>query len=432
MFTSLELSGYRLLDEFQADFQQLTVVIGANASGKSTLIDALQLICDSMHYPMETALNVHGGMYSILSATDRYGQPDRDLRWRLSFRKPDPAFFWGRIPLEASVDYTFEVALGNAPDGRVTPNYETLRRRDPAPSYDEPFKYMESTAYRSMVFDRASRRLVPFDQILPSQTEQAGIGAVPGDTSTAPAVAEPTLRLSQMRFLNELPVLSNARLLLASMAFYPSFDIGRSSRLRTSPAEIRKQTVLFSSGENLGTVLHELLNTFDFRNSADELRSFLRAAYPAFEEITAETALGGPPRVLVRVREKGMKRSMDLWDLSDGMLRFLCLCAALLNPFPPSLIAIDEPEAGLHPKLLPIVGDLIHRASESTQVLITTHSPDLLNRFGLGEVAVMAREDTHVKWFRPASRKSLQQMLEQVSGETLGDLQRSGELEAHA
>jgi len=123
---------------------------------------------------------------------------------------------------------------------------------------------------------------------------------------------------------------------------------------------------------------------------------------------------------------------MDLWDLSDGMLRFLCLCAALLNPIPPSLIAIDEPETGLHPKLLPIVGDLIHRASESTQVLITTHSPDLLDRFSLDEVAVMAREDVDVKWFRPSTRASLVTMLKQVSSETLGDLQRSGEFEAHA
>ena len=125
-----------------------------------------------------------------------------------------------------------------------------------------------------------------------------------------------------------------------------------------------------------------------------------------------------------------MQRPMELWDLSDGMLRFLCLGAALLNPLPPPFVAIDEPEAGLHPRLLPIIADIIKTASEKTQVLITTHSPDLLSQFDLGDVAVMLREGPHAVWRRPGSRTSLRKMLESVAGETLGDLHRTGELEA--
>ena len=127
-----------------------------------------------------------------------------------------------------------------------------------------------------------------------------------------------------------------------------------------------------------------------------------------------------------------MDRSMDLWELSDGMLRFLCLTVALLNPVPPPLIAIDEPELGLHPRLLPIVADLIKTASEKTQVLVTTHSPDLLSCFDISDVAVMTRDEDSIssRWKRPADRESLVQMLKSVEGETLGDLHRSGELEA--
>jgi predicted ATPase len=127
-----------------------------------------------------------------------------------------------------------------------------------------------------------------------------------------------------------------------------------------------------------------------------------------------------------------MKRSMELWELSDGVLRFLCLGAALLNPVVAPLVAIDEPELGFHPRLLPVVGDMIKTASERTQVLITTHSPDLLSRFSIDEVAVMTRADDgpRANWIRPANRKTLVQMLENVMGETLGDLHRTGELEA--
>ncbi len=240
--------------------------------------------------------------------------------------------------------------------------------------------------------------------------------------------------LSQIRFFNEFPVPSSVRFLLANMAFYPGFDVTQSSSLRTKAAEIRPITTLSTNGDNLGTVLHEILTRYDYRAAAEELRDFLRAAFPAFEEIHCDTTFGSPPQVLVGVREKGMSRSMNLWDLSDGMLRFLCLATALLNPQPPLLVAIDEPEMGLHPGLLPVVAEMIKTAAERTQVLVTTHSPELLNCFDIADVAVMARDADNAKvvWHRPANRKTLVEMLENVAGDTLGDLHRSGELEAGA
>ena len=184
------------------------------------------------------------------------------------------------------------------------------------------------------------------------------------------------------------------------------------------------------NGENLGTVLHELLTRAAYKSTADELKDFLRVAYPSFDDIFAETVFGATPKVLVRVKEKGLDRSMELWELSDGVLRFLCLSSALLNPMPPMFIAVDEPEIGLHPRLLPIVADMIKTASESTQVLVTTHSSDLLNCFGIDDVAVMSRDKNKISWQRPGTRTSLRKMLENVVGDSLGDLHRSGELEA--
>jgi len=242
---------------------------------------------------------------------------------------------------------------------------------------------------------------------------------------------ETRLLLSRMRFFNEYPQPSYIRFLLSTCAFYPGFDASARSPIR-SAFEIKPLTALSTSGDNLGTVLHEILTRSNHRDAADELRHFMGLAYGTFEDIFAETTYGTPPKVVVRVREKGMTRPMELWDLSDGMLRFLCLAVALLNPVPPSAVFIDEPEAGLHPRLLPIVGDMIKTAAEERQVVVTTHSPDLLNCFGLEHVAVMKREGNKALWYRPGSRETLRQMLESVTGETLGDLQRSGELEAMA
>ena len=285
------------------------------------------------------------------------------------------------------------------------------------------------------IFDKKQRQLVSFDEAQSTPDvvrESDSAEATLRSGLQQPAQQDPALLLSQIRFFNEFPIPSSVRILLERMAFYPGFDVTRSSTLRTRAADIKPVTALSPNGDNLGTVLHEILTRYDYRSAAEELRDFLRVAYPAFEAIHCETTFGTPPQVLVRVREKGMSRSMELWELSDGMLRFLCLATALLNPRPSPLVAIDEPELGLHPGLLPIVAGMIKVAAERTQVLVTTHSPDLLNCFDIADVAVMARnaDDVKVVWHRPENRKTLVQMLKDVSSETLGDLHRSGELEA--
>jgi len=67
--------------------------------------------------------------------------------------------------------------------------------------------------------------------------------------------------------------------------------------------------------------------------------------------------------------------------LSDGTLRFLALLAILLDPSPPPLIVIEEPELGLHPDTLPVIRDLLLDASTRTQLVVTTHSPTLVDSF---------------------------------------------------
>ena len=429
MITQIEIGGYRLLDGFEADFEPLTVVIGANAVGKSTLIDCLQLIAECCEFPLNTAISWHHGSASLLTAGNGNGQ----LAWSVTFRKPPT---WDDFPLAEGEALVYEVVLQADAQGQMHPQYEVLRNQKPAPGFPEPFKFLEATPYQRHIFDRKQRQLIPFDeaQSSPAIICDADSVAAPPSSGQADAQQEAALLLSQIRFFNEFPIPSSVRVLLANMAFYPGFDVTRSSTLRTNAADIKPVTTLSANGDNLGTVLHEILTRYDYRSSAEELRDFLRVAYPAFEEIHCDTTFGTPPQVLVRMREQGMSRSMEMWELSDGMLRFLCLATALLNPRPRPLVAIDEPELGLHPGLLPIVAEMIKTAAERTQVLVTTHSPDLLNCFDIADVVVMARnkDDAKVAWHRPANRKTLVQMLDNVTGETLGDLHRSGELEAGA
>ena len=152
----------------------------------------------------------------------------------------------------------------------------------------------------------------------------------------------------------------------------------------------------------------------------------MRAAFgDDFEEIVF------PPdadqRIQMRIRWKSLRRERSAADLSDGTLRFLYLIAILANPNPPMLIAIDEPENGLHPSMLPIIAEYARDASKRTQVILTTHSAEFLDAFSEFEPAI-----TVAKWSEGKTQ------LDVLSGErlsywlqdyTLGKLFRSGELE---
>ncbi len=81
-----------------------------------------------------------------------------------------------------------------------------------------------------------------------------------------------------------------------------------------------------------------------------------------------------------------LPRPLELRELSDGTLRFLCLAAALLSPRPPTLLALNEPETSLHAGLLPALGRLVARAAAHSQIWVTTHSRVLAD-----EIAAAAR-----------------------------------------
>lgn len=423
MITSVEINGYRLLHEFSADLGPLTVIIGANATGKSTFIEFLRGISLSMDFPIADAMPLSG----VLTASEN----TTETNWKLTFKKPGA---WERSQLASSMEFVYEVSLGLERDsGRTLPLYECVRNGHPHPGYSTPLLYLQARGERCHVYDLSKGTLVPFDQAVPPSEDapahEATELAIPDDLAQMQK-SKRKLRLAQIQFPREFPQLFWTRIFFQWIGYFPGFDVSRQSALRTRPAEIKPHTALEPEGGNLGTVLHDILTRGQYQAVAEQMRQIARAAYPFIEDIFAETTFGTPPQILVRVRESGCNRMMELWELSDGVLRFLCLTAALLSPTLSPVVLVDEPESGLHPGLLPVVADLIKLASESRQVIITTHSPELLNRFTLDEVAVIRREGARAQWFRPGTRQSLRTMLEGVQGETLGDLHRSGELEA--
>ena len=106
--------------------------------------------------------------------------------------------------------------------------------------------------------------------------------------------------------------------------------------------------------------------------------------------------------------------------LSDGTLRFICLATLLLQPFAKmnDIILIDEPELGLHPYALAVLADLIKRAAEQKQVIISTQSVELINHFSANDIIVVDRVND-ASTFKRLDEERLKDWLEDY---TLGDL----------
>ena len=112
--------------------------------------------------------------------------------------------------------------------------------------------------------------------------------------------------------------------------------------------------------------------------------------------------------------------------LSDGTLRFLFLLTILLDPAPPGLIVIEEPELGLHPDLIPKIAELLVSASKRTQLIVTTHSRVLIDALGEDpESVVVCEKHDGQTTFERLDGERMKEWLEKYS---LGDLWSKGEI----
>jgi predicted ATPase len=179
-----------------------------------------------------------------------------------------------------------------------------------------------------------------------------------------------------------------------------------------------------ADGQNLIAVLHSLYT--GNREFKTEIDTAMTAAFgDDFEELVFPPA--ADQRIQLRIRWRSLRREQSAADLSDGTLRFLFLLAVLANPAPAPLIAIDEPETGLHPSMLPIVAEYARDAASRAQVILTTHSPDFLDAFGSDPptTTIVERQDGQSQ-LRNIGGDELTYWLKKYS---LGELYRSHELE---
>jgi len=147
---------------------------------------------------------------------------------------------------------------------------------------------------------------------------------------------------------------------------------------------------LFVDAANIAPFLMKL-KTAHSQCYAEILRA-VRLVIPFFDDFVLKS--NTQENLRLDWRQKGLRDyPMRPSQLSDGSIRFICLATALLQPEPPSTIIIDEPELGLHPEAIGILGELVHDAAKRTQVVLATQSATLINEFSIEDIVVVNRKD---------------------------------------
>jgi predicted ATPase len=174
---------------------------------------------------------------------------------------------------------------------------------------------------------------------------------------------------------NRIPSLS--RRVIESWGIYHDVHAERDSLMR-KPATTQFTKRLAADGSNLVTALHTLYTgNREFRGLIDE---GMKAGFgDEYEELVFQPAAA--QQIQLAVQWKSSSQPHAGADLSDGTLRFLFLLSVLAHPEPGAVVAIDEPEVGLHPSMLPIIAEYASAATEKTQVVLTSHSPEFLDAF---------------------------------------------------
>jgi predicted ATPase len=152
--------------------------------------------------------------------------------------------------------------------------------------------------------------------------------------------------------------------------------------------------ILRNNASNIAPFLYNLKNTEYYKTYYDQIVNAVRLVNPFFDDFRLDiSSVGAGNKVRLSWNQKGSDYPMQPYHLSDGSIRFICLATALLQPKPPSIIVIDEPELGLHPGAIAILAELIQCASSHTQVIIATQSPTLINYFSIDDIIVANRKD---------------------------------------
>lgn len=339
----LSLKNYKSIADCDVILRPLTFLVGPNGAGKSNFLDALRFVTDALRSSLDHALRERGGIKEVRR---RSGGHPTHFSLRLEFR------------LDSDTEGHYGFRIGAQPRG----GYEVQKEECEIRAFGD--KALAETAFFKV-----------------------RNGKVTSSVSVFPAASSDRLYLVNASGLPQFVHLYNA---LSRMGFY-SLNPARIRDLQAPDAG----DLLQRDGSNLASVLARLASSDT--PTKQRIEEYLAKVVPGVYGVDAK-AVG--PRETLEFRQQ-VAGSPDPWrflaaNMSDGTLRALGILVALFQATngpghrQVPLVGIEEPEVALHPAASGILLDSLRDASGKTQVLVTSHSPDLLDDEDLDTESILA------------------------------------------
>lgn len=378
----LIVEGFRSIRSEVVDFDNPTFLVGRNGSGKSNLIDALVFLSEAITAPLTEVFSQRGGGRAVCHGSTRSGGEDEDRHLGLG------------------------VVLENLSDEITSARYSLQI------SASGPGRRTYAVQREQCFVERRGRQRDWFDRTW-GQAFRSSIGGL------------------RLRLTGEALGLS---MLGGDERFFPVYQALQSIRLYAiEPHRVRERrpriagSTLSRDGYNAANVLMDVRE-----RDPDDLQricELMEPIVPGLQRIDVrEYGHQIGLEFTQRRDDSPSELTLDASSMSDGTLRALGLLAAVYQPQSPSVMAIEEPEARLHPGALDLIMDVLRFAGERTQVVATTHSPEILDADWLEDrhIRIVDWRDgaTRVMPLDVRSREALRQHLM-----TAGELLRSNALD---
>jgi len=187
---------------------------------------------------------------------------------------------------------------------------------------------------------------------------------------------------------------------ISSWRVYHFHDTSDSAGVKRKGA-LHDNVYLREDASNLAAYLHMLRH--QYAETYSQIVKTVRLAIPFFDDFDLRPEPLRPDEydIMLLWRQKDSDYPFTPSQLSDGSLRFICLVTALLQPNPPATIIIDEPELGLHPHAIVLLGALLRSASKRMQIIVATQSVPLVDEFSIDNLLIVERENGETVFCRP-------------------------------
>lgn len=374
--TKVIIKRFRSFPTVTLAFDNPLFIIGRNGSGKSNLSDAFSFVAEAMVSPLQAVFDRRGGIATVRNRSSvKSAPPNMGL-----------AFEFGPINGIEGGRFAFEVKALQNYGFQIVREQCLVRKRDGSRWW----------------FDRSDVWRSNADGLTPALESSAlALPLVGGDERFAPIFR-----------------------VLGGMRVYA-----------IEPAKIREMQdpdsglSLKADGSNAASVLQELLRGDETSATKTEINQILESIVPATKTVTPRKHGNKLSLSFSQEWGSGKKLAFDAFNMSDGTLRSLGLIMAVFQKPSPSLLVIEEPEATIHIGALGAIMDLIRKASKTMQVVVTTHSPDLLDAKWITDqnIRIVSWEDgaSHLLLPSEATREAMRQHLMGA-----GELLRSNALHA--